>query len=207
MVRLEIFYAPRLLFVVHPCVPVKARSADGARFSTVKGAPGRCPNPRSDDCFLYLSIDPDSHSVACGRTKRFFRVYCKFSLPPLVDFSRVEGDRVSSQGCGCGYIYKNTTWQRGFRQLQSMYVARLPKRPAFLHFFGTLRASKCSSSHHCHLSTLSIYHSRLGTDRQDEDEDQQIRYVINRLVQKLFRDYRHNRIQDYTEQKQKDGNK
>ena len=33
----------------------------------------------------------------------------------------------------------------------------------------------------------------IGADRQDEDEDQQIRYVINRLVQKLFRDYRHNR--------------
>ena len=144
-------------------------------------------------CIFQSILIPDSHSVACGRTKRFFRVYCKFSLPPLVYFSRVEGDRGSSQGCGCGYIYKNMMWQRGFRQLQSMYVARLPKRPAFLHFFGTLRASKCSSSHHCHLSTLSIYHSRLGTDRQDEDEDQQIRYVINRLVQKLFRDYRHNR--------------
>jgi hypothetical protein len=100
---------------------LNARSADGSiqhhalDLSTVKAAPGRRPNPRSDDGFLCVSlpIDPDSHSERLVDERNVFFTY-EFFLTPS-GFLLACGRRLVFR-CGCGYINK-TRRGRGLHQL------------------------------------------------------------------------------------------
>jgi hypothetical protein len=136
---------------------------------------------------LPLAIDPDSHSERLVDERNVFFAY-KFFLTPSGFFSRVEGGWCSGVGVGTYTKHDVAEVYASYNRCMLHAYPNVPRSSTGVWDSPGIQVPVCH---------VVIYHSfNLPRSIGDREDEGQIRYVINRLVQKLIREHRHHRIQD-----------